>query len=83
MFLLAQVIPGENTSLQISTNSYAICRARYLPVLRHLTEIIFNDVISVFYLILFGQVSSGLLASLAPISSVIGSPCVLLSTSNE
>lgn len=30
MFLLAQVIPEDNISVQISTNSCAICRARYL-----------------------------------------------------
>lgn len=53
-----------------------------IPVSKHAAWIIFNGVISVSCLLIFGKVSSGLLASLAPISSVFGSPCVLLSTSN-
>lgn len=82
MFLVAQVILEENTPLQISASSCAICRARYLFQNMPLGLFLMVWYLSLVYLYSV-KYSHCLLASLAPIYAVFFySPCVLLSTSN-
>lgn len=80
MFLVAEVVLKESPSLQMSTSSCATCRTRYLFQIVPF-GLFFNGVIFVARLLTFSKVSSGLLASLVPIYSAFGSPCILLLTS--